>query len=244
MTRIWWIAAVLAAGLVACGTAPTATVTKKAAPAPTKPSPPPTPTNLALGKELAAKTVQTFNSLQSFEGIAQTLEIEPTQGKTNKTEINILFKAPDRFRVQVRPGFENAGLKLAFRDGGDHLDIRLAGILGVAKLTIGADDPRARNSHGHQIMQVSEKGILNRLADPRGLVTYVGEAAVEGKPTQVVSLTGPMLLKGVTAERIHIDKATGVPIRGEMLQGSKLIFASTIKSIKLNPTVSSDAFDI
>jgi outer membrane lipoprotein-sorting protein len=231
----------------ACGTSPTATSPKKtaaAAPVPSNPTPPPSATDQALGKELAAKAVQAFNSLKSFEGVAQTMEYDFKQSKTNKTEFNVLFKAPDRFRVQVRPGFENAGLKLVFNDGGDHLEIRMPGLLGVAKLKIGADDTRAQNSHGHPIMQVSEKGILNRLADTRGSVVYKGESTVEGKAAQVVSLTGPMLLKGVTEERIYIDKATTVPIRGEMLQGQRVIFASTIKQIKLNPAVSADEFDI
>lgn len=250
ISRTWssaLLGAFVSVALAACGGPPPTgpgAASKGAAPARATPTPPPSPSAQAIGKDLAARTVLTFNALKSFQGIAQTMEVEPNQGKTNKTEIDVVFKAPDRFRVQVRPGFENAGLKLVFRDGGDHLQIRLAGILGVARLTIGADDPRARNSHGHQIMQVSEKGILNRLADPRGAVTYLGDASLEGKPTHVVRLTGPMLLKGVTEERIHIDKATMVPLRGEMYQGTRLIFASTIKQIKLNTPVQDSVFEI
>lgn len=242
----WVLATVLTLGLTACGGAvpTTGPSARRVAPAPARPTPPPNPSAQAIGKDLASKTVQAFNALESFEGVAQTMEVEPREGKTNKTEIDVLYKAPDRFRVQVRPGFENAGLKLVFHDGGEYLDIRLGGLLGVAKLRISADDPRARNSHGHPIMQVSEKGILNRLADPRATVTYLGDAVVEGKPTQVVRLTGPMLLPGVTEERIHIDKVTRVPLRGEMYQGSKIIFASTLKRIRLNPAVAPDAFEI
>ena len=241
----WTAVGILALSLVGCGDAPMATVAKKPATTQAAPTPPPSPSNQAIARQMANKTVAAFAALKTFDGIAQTMEVDPKDGEVYRSEVDVMFKAPSKFRLTVRPGFDMAGLKLSFDDGSDHVEVRMAGVLGVAKIKLGADDPKAKTSRGHSIMKVSEKGILTRLGNPKGQVAYIGDSAIEGKPTNVLSLTGSgVMLEGVTEERIHIDKATSLPIRGEMLNGRQVIFSSTIKNLRPNAPVSDDVFDI
>ncbi len=233
--------------VTACGqNLPSATVQKTRSalvPAPVAPTPPP-PSNQQIGKEMAVKAIAAFSQLKSFRANVHSTDNDPKNNETYKSAVDVQFRAPNKFRLQVLPGFENAGLKLAFDDGGDKITVRLGGMLGVAKLQLGTDDSRARTSRGFPFMSITIKGTLARLGDPRAVVGYAGDSVLDGKPCHVLTVAGPILLPSVTEERIYFEKGTFLPARAEERIGGKIVFSSTLKELKPNAPIAHDAFNI
>lgn len=233
--------------LAACGQQPPVTTQARTqaapAPVPVAPTPPP-PSNQQVARELAGKAIATFGQLKTFRATAVSTDNDPKNQETYKSAVEVQFRAPNRFRLQVLPGYDNAGLKLAFDDGGDKITVRLSGVLGVAKIHLGLDDSRARTSRGFPFMGITIKGTLSRLGDPRAVVGYLGDTVVEGKNCHVLGVTGGVLLPTVTEERVFFEKGTFLPVRAEERIGAKIVFSSTLKDLQPNAPIAPDAFNI
>ncbi len=246
------LVALLGATLLAAGCGQevpqAATTPRKAAPAkpaPVTPPTPPPPSNQVIAKGLADKATEAFANVGTFKAEAQTIDVDPIDGDVYKAKVSVYYKAPAKFRLTVLPGsHSNEGLKMVFDDGGDHVIIRPGGFLGVARIKLGADDSRVRTSRGFPLMQITEMGILNRMSSPKSTLGYLGESAIDGTKAQVVAITGPALLQGVSEERVFLDNTTRLPIRSEMRVGKAIVFAMTIKNLIPNTDIPTDAFDI
>lgn len=246
--------AILGAGLLAagCGLVPASqapSAPKKASP-PGKGSPPavptpPSPGNQAVATDLANRAVQALGTIGTFTAEARIVDVDPLDGDVYKVNVSVMFKAPARNRFTVLPGsHSNEGLRMMFDDGGDHVIVRPGGILGMARIRLGVDDERVRTSRGFPLMQITQRGILNRLTSPNAALAYLGESSLEGNKADVVALKGPVLLKGVTEERVFLDDRTHLPVRTEMRVGHEIVFAVTVKNLVPNAKLPPDAFDI
>lgn len=208
------------------------------------PTPPP-PSSQAVAKALADKASVALDTIGSFTAEARTIDVDPNDGDVYKVNVSVMFKSPAKNKFTVLPGsHSNEGLRMVFDDGGDHVIVRPGGLLGMARIKLGVDDSRVRTSRGFPLMQITQKGILSRLSSPKATLGYLGEASIDGAKAQVVSVTGPALLKGVTEERVFLDNTTYLPVRSEMRAGKEIVFAVTVKNLEPKATLPADAFDI
>jgi len=217
---------------------------RAAPPAAAQPSPPPAE-NQQAARLLAARTVEAFEALESMRATVHTTDLDPADGDLYKGILDVHYQAPAKFMFTVKPGSRhNVGTKMAFEDGDTHISVRPGGMLGFAKVKLPVDDKRVQTSRGFPIMAITQKSMVGRLKHPKAIVGLLGEASLEGKPVQVLSVTGPVLPKGATEEWVYADKTTALPLRGELRIGKQVVFSTTLKDFQPNAQLPKGVFDL
>jgi hypothetical protein len=189
--------------------------------------------------------VEAFGALKSLRATVHTTDLDPADGDVYKGILDVYFQAPARFMFTVKPGSRhNVGTRMAFRDGDAGISVRPGGVLGFAKVKLGVEDKRVRTSSGFPIMAITPKSMVGRLADPQAILGHVGDAAVDGKAVTVLAVSGPVLPRGATEEWVYADKATGLPIRGELRVGKQVVFSTTLREFKPDAAIPEGTFDL
>jgi hypothetical protein len=192
-------------------------------------------------RQILARGALAFRSLAGFRAGVRTFDLEPG-GRGVHNGADLYYQAPGRFRMTVEPGFENAGITIAFDDRRDHIVVGPAQLFDLLRLPISLQDSRAKTSRGFSLVLLTVKAALGRFGDSRAEITGLGQERIGDRTAEILKATGPHLLNDVAEERLYLDSRTGLPVRNEQLSGHGVLYSATLHRFVANPVAPRGTF--
>jgi outer membrane lipoprotein-sorting protein len=150
--------------------------------------------------------------------------------------LDYTFRKPASATVHVVKG-PNAGGTLVWNGGNTVIAHRGSGLLALFTKSYSLHDPVVTTLRGSSIDQLSFAAIISHGQDPAGVASEVTGPAIEGVPTEAVTLvpTSSANDDGLTLEIIDISSATNLPIRVVGYDGATLVRQVQFSNVRLQP---------
>lgn len=169
------------------------------------------------------------------EDYTATLSVHETDGKTaDDHTYAYAYKRPSFVKLDILSG-SNSGGGLVWT-GGDKVNGHRGGLLKGFHLKLDLHDKQVISLRGDSADTGTFAAMLERFKTLRGDISEAGGPAVDGAPSDVVTLkvADPAADKGVTREVLYLSRTTHLPLRREQFAGETLVKSESVGNVKTN----------
>ena len=226
-----WFAALGVSAIAACG----ATSTGVSAPI----VPQPMPRESAVpGQGLEVSMAQIVSRVmarrqivQSFESMLETREWKGREFRG--TQYRMLMQPPSLVKNSVLQSTTQfmVGMEMLV-DGSDKVKIKLPGLLSFVRMTVSAQDERAKSLNGYFPRQTDPSVFITAVTDPSIRLEPRSPLVFEGRVLPVLGFTRTDLPAGITSAEAAVDMQTGDVAVGRLLSGGKLVYEYRMRGIR------------
>ena len=223
----------IALGLTACGSSPTAprpsrmstgTMPQAAQPLPFQPA---AGGGLQDPQAIRAVVAAAYGRAPGLDATIETYDKGPRGQETNT--IKLIFRKPHSVKVEmVKATGVTQGARIVWT-GTETLRIKPTFLPMAVEKRI--DDEQTMSKNGWTIRHTGVHALFKVLLDPAAQVRHAGSLVVDGRPTEALEVRSSESPSGISHEVIAIDPAKQLPVMRAIYRGQQLIYRATLKQV-------------
>jgi len=214
------------------------------------PSPSPTVDNLSLAQKVLLKSKETYDALNSYSATLTMYTKRNDKDFADSSEVitsesKMIFQQPRNTSIlAIKHSISAAaGAKMVWT-GGDTVNLKASGILGLLPLSFKLNDKTITTNRGWRLDQMDHVGILSRVLDSKAQQTLAGKSKVNDRDVYVIKVTGNPLDEFVTEEDVYIDMKNFTIVGDQCYSDKELIFQVKLTLEGTNIEIPAGTFEI